>query len=306
MEKKKISSALTSEKDIMGFRLPDLVGIAIMIIPFIISIQFNHIDPAKTIWFIQITAEKETNIRPGLISALLAAIFYASLIVRYPGIFTTQNLIEVIISSVRAFLNCWCIAALISTVVTMDIPKNGSTLGMLFQHPGSFLLMLAILLSWLGMRTIAGYSWILFIIAAWKHFLVLNDVMNVLGAVFILTFAISLFLQVKDITYINDFMRDFRGKASKYAPGIKQDVNAAMSDASVRIHEAEEFVTGLVRENSSGLGIRIPSTPDKNLRPEHTKLNLAALDANQDGVVDDKDIVILASAAERRKNGEEH
>ena len=68
--KNRIKEAFLSDKLVFGFKISDLLGIVIMIIPFIISIRFNHIIPGKRFWFVSISSDKSINIRPGLISAL--------------------------------------------------------------------------------------------------------------------------------------------------------------------------------------------------------------------------------------------
>ena len=104
---------------LFGFRHTDLLGIAIMIIPFYISLM-NFDVTNRVIPFIPwITKTSKYNINPSLISAFLSAAFYISLIVRY-GIFKRNTITEAIISSIRTFLNCWCIAALLSIVVNHD------------------------------------------------------------------------------------------------------------------------------------------------------------------------------------------
>ena len=84
--KTEAKAVLLSEKRYGGFWLSELLGIAMMLIPFIISILFNHVIPGKSIWFLQVSSDKVINIRPGLVSAMCAAAFYAALIVRFPGI----------------------------------------------------------------------------------------------------------------------------------------------------------------------------------------------------------------------------
>ncbi len=280
---------MTSEREILGFRLSDLLGVIIMIIPFLISILFKYTEEGISFWFIQLSSDKTTSIRPGLISAVCAVIFYASFITRYDGMFRAKNLFETLVSIVRAFLNCWVIASIISTVVPTTIPEKSSTLSVFFNNPESTLLLLAILLSWLGMKTIAGYSWVLFIVAAWKHLLIVNSTMDMWGAVFVLTFAISLFLQVKDYTVMRDFMQEFRGKAMRVAASTSMEINAAANDALKKAHNVTEFV----KENVSAYTDIVFSSSEGSVKPAKVKLNLEALDLNKDGVVDEKDFMVL-------------
>ena len=285
----KAKKVLLSEKKLMGFGLTDLLGIAIMVIPFIISILFNHIIPGKRIWFLQLSSDTITNIRPGLISALCAVIFYASLIVRYEGIFRMNNLFEAFVSIVRMFLNCWVIAAIVSLVVPTTIPDKSNFLSVFFDNPESTLLLLAIILSWLGMKTIAGYSWILFIIAAWKHLLIVNSAMNMWGTVFVLSFAISLFLQVRDHTVIGDLAQEFRSKVMSRTETVKDEINAAADDVTQKV----ETVKGLVMGGAANYMNHAGPSANGAENNGGVRINLDALDMNKDGVVDEKDFLLL-------------
>ena len=288
--KNKTKSIFFSDDLFFGFRLSNLLGIVVMIIPFIISIRFNHIIPGRKIWFLQLIPDEVTTIRPGLVSALCAVVFYAALIVRYNGIFRANNLMETFVSIARAFLNCWVIAALISLVIPTNIPKNATIMSVLRDNPESTLLMFAIVLSWLGMRAIAGYSWILFILSAWKHLLIVNSAMNMWGAVFILAFAISLFLQIKDYSNISDFAQEFRNIASHMGRFVKEDINAAAEDASQKVQAVGNFV----KDNTSMYtNVKFPSSSGESKQRSEVKINLEALDLNKDGVVDEKDFQIL-------------
>ena len=276
----KVKKAVTAENRVMGYRLSDLLGIIIMIIPFIISISFEQINPARSLLWIKIGKETITSIRPDLISTLCSVVFYASLIVRYEGIFKSNNLFEAFISTIRAFLNCWVFAALVKVVLQNDtkVTEGSFTLFALLRNPETTMLVFAILLSWLGMKSIAGFSWILFIVAAMKNLLVVNSAMGMLGAVFVLTITISLFLQIRDYSNIRDFMRDFRGGTSKYRETVRQDINAAKDDTVVLVENTVAAVTGSVNPVAQS---------------DHAKIDLDALDVNKDGVVDMKDFRLI-------------
>ena len=284
----KIKAVATSDKEVMGFRLNDLLGICMMVIPFLISVKFSHQGPGNYFLFIQTSPGVKSSIRPNLISSICALVFYASLVVRYTGIFRAGNLFEGFVSSVRAFLNCWVISALVSLAIPTNISSNGTPMTGFFSSPQSTLLIIALLLSWLGMKTIAGYSWILFIVAAWSHLLELNSAMGMLGAVFIITLGISLFLQIKDYANIREFMQDFRAKGRGYASKMQDDINSAAFDAS---EKAQRFGNAVSEHIDAYTGIKHPSS-DK-LQQNGVKINLEALDLNKDGMVDDKDFELL-------------
>ena len=204
--KKDVKNILTERKTVFGFTIADLFGILIMIIPCAISALWESETSQRVIPFIPwITKTVQHNIQPGLIATFFAVVFYAALIVRY-NIFRKESLIEAIISAIRMFLDCWALSALIGTVVENGADKNGLITIFAFQFNTYFMLLLAVILSWIGMKTLSGYSWILFIIAGLKHLEEINDAMGMSGAALILAIAISLFLQINDFSNITDFM----------------------------------------------------------------------------------------------------
>ena len=233
----KKGNILTERKTVFGFGILDLVGILIMIIPCAISVLWESETSQRVIPFIPwITKTVHHNIRPDLIATFVSVAFYAALIVRY-NIFRKESLMEGIISAIRMFLDCWALSALIKTVIKDGAGKNGLISIFAFQFNTYFVLLLAVILSWIGMKTLSGYSWILFIITGLKHLEEINNAMGMWGAVFILTIAVSLFLQINDFSNITDFMSDFRNVTGKYSSNIRENVNAAVNDASSRIQE---------------------------------------------------------------------
>ena len=227
----------TKRNTVFGFRNTDLLGIAIMIIPVCIS-QMSFDLTNRVIPFIPwITKTSKYNINPSLISAFLSAAFYISLIVRY-GIFKRNTIMEAIISSIRTFLNCWCIAALLSIVIT-----HGNSLYSVhrFELNTSSILLFAVIFSWTGMKTLSGYSWIVFVLAAIAHAQQVDAAMGRTGAVFIITFAISMLLQIENYTNIQEFANDFRMLVNKSS--MRDNMGAAMNDAKTRIEDTAQTIS---------------------------------------------------------------
>lgn len=296
--KENLRETLTSSKRFYGFKYTDLFGIALMIIPFILSFsKYSYLKPIISIGNLAI-GQKEIvlDIKPRYVSALLAVLLYGSFILRY-DFFRKDTLLEGIISSIRTLLNVWVIAAIIMTIMPTKYPKNATTIQIFSSVPT--LVFAAIILTWVGMRTLAGYSWILLIIAGWKNILQVNNAMNTNGAIFIIVFAISMFLQIDDYNDLRDFLEDFRGKATRYSSNVRDDINAAAQDAAQKAAGAAEFV-------KKAAGMKGSSAENKKEQPDTEKksveINLDSLDVNHDGVVDEKDFAILAK---HKRNEEE-
>ena len=287
--KEKTKDALMSRKQILGFRISDLAGIALMVIPLLISIVFNEIIPGKSLWFIPLRKESNVNIRPELTSMMCSAAFYISLVVRY-NIFKKDTIIEIIVSAIRAILNMWVIAAYVQIALQTGTNGKGVT-----SNAAPTCLFVAVALSWLGMRSVAGYSWLIFIVAAWSNLLKVSSSMKMAGAAFVLFSSISLLLQVSSFSDITNFLNDFRGIAGKYGDRIKGDAHAAADDVKGKT----QFVGEFIKENVSGnLGLKVPSSDYRTEPTNSIMVNLSALDVNNDGVVDEKDIQELAQKRE--------
>ena len=301
----KVHSAMTSEKTVLGFRPADLLGILIMIIPCAISYCWQEEIPIKILGFIDTKKTETVNIWPNMVTAIFAVAFYAALIIRY-DFFKSNNLGQAIISSIRTFLDCWVLASLLSIVIPTK-EANSSIFVNMFQSTQLLSLLFAVILTWLGMKSVAGYGWIVFIIAAAANMMKVNNAFERLGAVFIITAAISLFLQVKDLTNIKDFISDFKVGSNKYTSQVRGSINSAVYDAANQAYVVTDYVKKSISKRSSSE----PYVPHLTLAPDDTrtssndaldrnmpqnhgvKIDYEALDINKDGVIDEKDLLLM-------------
>lgn len=301
----KVHSAVTAEKTVLGFRPADLLGILIMIIPCVISYCWQKEIPIKILGFIDIKKTETINIWPNMVTAIFAVAFYAALIIRF-DFFKSNNLGQAIISSIRTFLDCWVLASLLSIVIPTK-EANSSIFANMFQSTQLLSLLFAVVLTWLGMKSVAGYGWIVFIIAAAANMMKVNNAFERLGAVFIITAAISLFLQVKDLTNIKDFISDFKVGSNKYTSQVRGSINSAVYDAANQTYVVTDYVKKSIGKRSSSE----PYVPHLTLAPDDTrtsskdaldrnmpqnrgvKIDYEALDINKDGVIDEKDLLLM-------------
>ena len=93
-----------------------------------------------------------------------------------------------------------------------------------------------------------------------------------------------------DYSILKEFAQEFRGKASHTAGQIREDMNAALSDASSKAHAVGSFV----KENVSAYTpVKFPTSSNDTEQANGVKINLESLDLNKDGVVDEKDFLLL-------------
>ena len=288
MSQKK-NNIMISENPVLGFRPADLFGILIMVIPFVISIEWKEEIPVTYLWgLIDSGRTKTIAIAPYAVTTAIAVVFYLALVLRF-NFFKANNLAQAIISSIRTFLDCWVLAAILSFAIPREEAK-AYTLAAAFQNTKAMLLFFAVALTWLGMKTIAGYSWILFLIAAWSNVVNTSNAMGEMGAVFVLTAAISLMLQVKDVASAKDFLQEFRIGTSTYTAQVKNSINRAAYDATKKVY----VVSNVVRQQIGEPVIRVTPAPTQAMpTKESVKVNFEALDINKDGVVDEKDFLMM-------------
>ena len=313
--KNEIHGILTSEKPIFGFHPADFLGMVIIILPFFITFKSFDVsqEVKKLIFFKSEEIISRRILMPGMVSALCSVTFYCALLVRFK-LFRADNLIQGIISAIRTFFNCWVVAALLTMVVPTD-KIQGISLSAFLQNHQSILLLLAILLSWIGMRTVSGYCWILFILAAWEHILRLDRAMGAWGAVFVITLVISLLLQISSYANLSDIIQDFRGSVSSHATTARVNMSAAATDAAQRAEDVSTFIKDNVaaytpikirtvtRNQNQAEGkpvYYVGKNAEQNAQSQNRSMPagkpediLKALDVNGDGVVDEKDIELL-------------
>ena len=182
------------------------------------------------------------------------------------------------------------------------------SIGAFLKNNQSSFLLLGMILSWLGMRTVSGYCWILFIIAAWNNILILDQAMGMWGAVYIISLAIGLLLQITNYVKLTDLVKDFKGGFSRLTPAIKANMSSAAEDARVRTKRAAEYTkTRLSGEYEKSFRVdRNGSTPVVNRASQKARRIpsgdasdlLNALDVNGDGVINEVDIKILQNQRE--------
>ena len=80
-------------------------------------------------------------------------------------------------------------------------------------------------LTWIGLWVIAAYSWVIFIIAAVASWEAVARAMGGFGALFMITFGISMILQIQGHVDLNDFSLGFR-RCSSHAESQNIVVNA--------------------------------------------------------------------------------
>ena len=202
-------------------RWMEIAGVFIMLVPVIISFLTFKSEISKTyFWFFTHKIEKDVSVQATMLTAIAAVFIYGSYLLRY-NFFKKDSAEQVFFSVVQAILNIWAISGLCSMFVGNEV-WNVPVLNINSQT----CLLLIILLSWIGARSISGFLWIILVIIGISHITEISEAMGIYGALYIVMFFISLLLQLTDTVHLEDFKNDFCSIAAKTGQKIGSDIDA--------------------------------------------------------------------------------
>ncbi|WP_178842131.1 hypothetical protein [uncultured Treponema sp.] len=204
-----------------GKRWMEISGVFLMMVPVVISCLPFKSEISKTyFWFFTHKIEKEISVQATMLTAIAAVFIYSSYLVRY-NFFKRETGEQVFFSVVQTIVNVWAIAGLCSMFVGNEV-WNVPVLNINSQT----CLLLIIILSWIGAKSISGFLWIILVVVGISHITEISGAMGVYGALYVVTFFISLLLQMADTVHLSDFKNDFCTVAEKTGKKISSDVEA--------------------------------------------------------------------------------
>ena len=149
--------------------------------------------------------ERPASIAPDLLTMIPAILLYTSIIIR----FRIRIFFDVYETLVSALIILFC-ASFISIFV-------GGTINILFlgEMSTTLVLWIAIIFSWIGIRPIACFTWVLLFILSIFRLSNVNEALGIWGAVYVLFAFLGVALYVKDFFhYASKFKSDFMGMTS--------------------------------------------------------------------------------------------
>lgn len=198
----------------MTYPVADFIGVLLMIIPAFIAATWGKSISEGRI-FKHVT---HYSIQPSAVTGLFGLIVIAAYVVRY-GFFKKETILDVIISIARLALDAFVLAAILEMFLQS---------GEMFRCE---LLIFGGVMTWLGMKSIAGYSLILVILLNISGIGTLNSLMGIKGAIFFIFAGISFLLQLYNTGNIKDFWKDLISDSSSFSRLVKDDINAAIQDS---------------------------------------------------------------------------
>ena len=182
-----------------------LLSIALLIVAVVFSLKTYY----GTTLFIFTT---EVRIAPDLMSGVIAICMLLPLYAR--GILVWRKTIYKLI----VFLLLLSVFASITKVATH---QSGALT--------SYLIGAAVILSWLGLRSVAGFGWILVFAAAVINAVSASEAMGVYGFIFIVTAFLGLVFHA-DLApnkLVTEILKEYRQQTDKVTNKVKEDIAAA-------------------------------------------------------------------------------
>jgi hypothetical protein len=220
------------------FTKRELLAIAFTIPAIVIScITFTHTKGILIFW----KSQEAVSLKPVLLSMLYAFFFMGSYWIRKmtPDEFATPSKLVLFI------MNLWFMASFISVFF------SGKSWPIPFINISSqAFLMLTLVFSYLGMRCIAGYSWVVLMIGSLNNLSAINEAMGVLGAVYILCGFISFVFQGDYEDILSQLKQDFSGAGKRIAGDMNEAKNTTLGYLGVQRGTTQREA---VRNNSSSV-----------------------------------------------------
>jgi hypothetical protein len=193
-----------------------IVAVLLMAIPVVISLGTFSTDVQKRFLFFKYTEQIIVSIKPSLLSGTMAFMLYLSVIVRRRKKILS-DWYDFLISALN-ILFCSSFLFVFVSGEEWNVP--------FFHIKSQAFLMIAIVMSWIGMSSIAGFIWIALLIFAVQRMSSVDSAMGFTGAIYVISAGMSILAQTEDIgEAFSELKGDFFGAASR----IKNDASASVS-----------------------------------------------------------------------------
>ena len=162
------------------------------------------------------------SIRPDLISMMYAVCIYLAYIVRVKGILK-------VLESIREIVVCALVLMLFASFIQILLGTNefkifGTTL---FSFDSKMLLLIALLLSWLGVKFLSVASLGIVAVCALAKLSIVNEAMGVWGIVYVLSGFIGIILYLKTEPQVVAALPSYRKSLKAQMSCLKNDISEA-------------------------------------------------------------------------------
>ncbi|MCR5124065.1 MAG: hypothetical protein K6B43_02615 [Treponema sp.] len=208
-----------------------------MLIPVFLSFFTYHRESFLGLW------TDNVNIHPNLVSTTFSVLLYSALILR--GIvqinFKSKKHLVLIFETLLTCLNILFIASFTSIFVNTSPIFKLINVGLFKAINPTSMLIAGVLLSWLGMKSIAGYVWIIMFFVSITQITKVSEAMGFVGAIYILSAFLSIAFQ---------FIPN--NKFAELAQAIKSDFKIAKKVVYADVQSAK-VATKKIAKNVAGM-----------------------------------------------------
>ena len=195
------------------------------------------------------------SIKPGLLSTLIAVVLYLSVVVRH-----RKKLFTDAYDTIITLLNILFCASFLTVFV------NGKPWPIPFIKISSHsVLIVAIIMSWLGMSVFSGFIWIFLFLVAISRMATVDIAMGTAGVVYILSAFLSIGMQSDNIGDVFEEIKNgFFGTANR----IKNDASSSISAAKSAISGYSANVRSVNQDTPDQEIRRIPAKDSGKFRTD--------------------------------------
>lgn len=208
-----------------------IIAIALMAISLIIAFSFLLPESGHLWW----KRTKSFALQPGIVSGVFAIVIYSAVIIRN-DITVFKNPIKVIL----VILNITFVATFSKTFLSNEK-------WFMFGISSQTLAIMCVVFSWLGMKSIAGFSWIILFIVSIPTLTKINNEMGLFGYIYILSAFLSIGMQIAG-GYITLNIDNLKADFFTTANTIKSDVNQSIETSKAvgnNTIESVKMATGI-------------------------------------------------------------
>jgi len=200
--------------------MTNMIAIIFMSTAFILSLTPFHGQSGGVIF----------SLKPGLFTTLIAIGLYSAVIVRIKGLHNSFISFSDSLLSIMTILFCASFLNIFIgdiTIKTKPFFLNDIVIS------GKIILFVAVLLSWLGIKAIAGIVWVIVFIIACTQMIARDVAMGIWGSVYIISAFLGIFLQLKQMgsDLVRDMGREFINIGSQVNNRIFSDIDSAAAFA---------------------------------------------------------------------------
>lgn len=233
-------------------RIWEIIAIVLMVIPVVLSLQSFSRD------FTTVTGGKGRQvltIAPTMLSVIYAICLHGVLFARRIGKYFESGFSIVL----NVFNILWT-----ASFISIFISSENFNIPFVNQPMNSQVLMLlAIVLSLISMRAIAGYIWIALAILAVFRLTAINEAMGLWGVAYILCAYISIGIQIWKLKLLElnreEFLYEFRGHGSRVFGDVVSSINLTQEKGKELKDFADQIRNRVEKERQKAL----PDKEDK-------------------------------------------